>query len=155
MDVRPGTQVEIKVENCPDTDCVESISFVGDTVDPDSRTFGIEVLLDNPDRRMKPGMIATMQIILDQIDDALVIPQESVLRTENGYQVFVVEEEEGRDVARARAVELGPNREDRIVVDAGLAPGERVVTLGQLKLGDGDLVNIVNGSDGSAAGDLR
>ncbi len=155
MDVRPGTQVEINVDNCPDADCVESISFVGDTVDPESRTFTIEILLDNPGRQMKPGMIASMQIIINQIDDAVVVPQESVLRTENGYQVFVIEKVEGRDVAQARGVELGPNREDRVVIESGLASGELVVTLGQLKLGDGDLVNIVNGAGSEEGGDPR
>ncbi len=148
-DVEVGTLVEISIDNCPDADCTESIALVGDTVDPDSRTFTVEVHLPNPDRIMKPGMLANMNIQLQEISDALVVPQQAVLRSETGYQVFVVETVDGRDVANSRNVVLGPAREGRIVVTEGLAAGDRVVTVGQLKLGSGDLVSIVGGSGGS------
>ena len=149
QDVRAGTPVEVSIDNCPEADCMEVIAFVGDTVDPDSRTFDVEVHLANPNRMMKPGMIANMSIQLQEIAEAIVVPQQSVLRSENGYQVFVVESVDGRNLANSRDVVLGPAREDRVVVIEGLEAGDRVVIVGQLKLGSGDLVSIVNGNGGS------
>ena len=152
-DIDRGTQVEITIDNCPDANCTADITFVGNTVDPDSRTFAVEVILPNPDRIMKPGMIANMLILTERIEDAIVIPQEAVVRSEDGYQVFVVETEEGREVARVRSVDLGPARDDQVVITHGLTPGERVITVGQLKLGNGDPVRIVSNSNGLDRGE--
>lgn len=145
QDVRAGTPVEVSIDNYPEGDCTVDVTFVSDIVDPDSRTFDVEIHLANPDRMMKPGMIANMSIQLQKITDAIVVPQQSVLRSENGYQVFVVESVDGRDVANSRDVVLGPARENRVVVVEGLEAGDRVVIVGQLKLGSGDLVSIVDG----------
>ncbi len=144
--VRVGTRVELSFENCPEQGCVEEVIFVGDIIDPDNRTFLIEMRHDNPGRVLKPGMVATLTIKLQETPEALVIPREAVMRVESGYEIYVVEEVEGRLTARARAVTLGPSREDRIVVSEGLRAGDRVVTVGQLRLADGDLVRIVDGN---------
>ncbi|MFC1530493.1 efflux RND transporter periplasmic adaptor subunit [Gemmatimonadota bacterium] len=150
-DIVEGTPVEIAIDNCPDASCTTDISYVGDTVNPDSRTFAVEVILPNPDRIMKPGMIANMLILTERIEDAIIVPQEAVVRSEDGYQVFVVVTEEGRDVSRVRDVILGPAGDDRIVIAEGLAPGDRVVTIGQLKLGNGDLVSVVEPANGTGS----
>jgi RND family efflux transporter MFP subunit len=146
QDVQGGTPVEVAIDNCPQANCTADIAFVGDTVDPDSRTFTVEIHLPNPEKIMKPGMIANMSIQLEKISEALVVPQQAVLRSEDGYQVFVVENINGRETAISREIQLGPAREDRIVVTEGLTAGERVVIVGQLKLGSGDLVSIVDGN---------
>jgi len=148
-DIRAGTPVEVTIDNNPEADCTEGIAFVGNTVDPDSRTFDVEIHLANPNRMMKPGAIANMSIQLQEITDAIVVPQQSVQRSENGYQVFVVESVDGRDAAISRDVVLGPAREDRVVVAEGLEAGDKVVIVGQLKLGSGDLVSIVDGNGSS------
>ncbi len=149
QNIRAGTPVEVSIDNYPEGDCTADVTFVSDTVDPDSRTFDVEVHLANPNRMMKPGIIANMSIQLQEITDAIVVPQQTVLRSENGYQVFVVESVDGRDVANSRDVVLGPAREDRVVIVEGLEAGDRIVIVGQLKLGSGDLVSIVDGSGGS------
>ncbi len=147
-DIVTGTEVEITIDNCPDADCTAEISYVGDTVNPDSRTFSVEVVLPNPDRIMKPGMIANMVILTERIEDAIIVPQEAVVRSEDGYQVFVVVSEEEREISRVRDVILGPAGSDRIVIADGLAAGDQVVTVGQLKLGNGDLVSVVEPASG-------
>jgi len=143
MDIRVGTTVEMMMDTCPEQPCIHEIDFVGDTVDSDSRTFRVELRIPNPNRVLKPGMIANMRIIRDQIDEAIVVPQEAVVRIEAGYQVFVVSEQEGRATAEARPVQLGPGRANQVVILDGLQPGERIVTVGQLKITDGDLLNVV------------
>ncbi len=150
-DIVEGTPVEITIDNCPEAGCTTDITYVGDTVNPDSRTFSVEVILPNPDRIMKPGMIANMLILTERIEDALIVPQEAVVRSEDGYQVFVVVSEEGRDVSRVRDVILGPAGNDQVVIAGGLAAGDRVVTVGQLKLGNGDLVSVVDAVNGTGS----
>jgi RND family efflux transporter MFP subunit len=148
-EIRAGTPVEILLDPYPDRTFAGRIDFVGDAVDEDSRTIPVEVQLDNPGGLMKAGMIASLLIVRSQFKDALVVPQEAVLRTEDGYQVFVVVQEDSLTVARSRMVELGPSQDDRVVIISGLKPGEQVVTVGQLKLGNGDVLNVVGSRGGS------
>lgn len=123
------------------------ISFVGIAVDRKSRTFPIEIVMDNPEGEVKPYMIANVRVMMHRIDDAIVIPREVLLRTEDGQQVFVVGEGEGGDVAVARDVTLGVTSENEVVVTSGLEAGDRLVVRGHQMVDPGDRVRIVGGED--------
>ncbi len=141
--VQPGGSARITLEVIPDRPFTGVISYVGGAVDPDNRTFPIEVLMDNPDLVVKPQMIASVEIATERRPDALVIPQNAVIRTEDGYQVFVAVEEDGQLFARPRAVRLGPSYADRTVIDSGIRAGERVIVRGQQLVEAGDRIRIV------------
>ena len=121
------------------------IRYVGEAIDPGSRTFPIEILMDNPDGAVKPQMIANVRVATDRLEAVVVVPQEVILRTELGYQVFVVGERDGSPVAEARPVVLGPSFENRAVVESGLEPGDLLVTKGHQLVDPGDHVQIVDG----------
>jgi membrane fusion protein (multidrug efflux system) len=144
LSVRTGDAVRIAFDVLPGEAFTGRIRYVGATVDPVNRTVPIEVVLDNPGGRIKPRMIAGVEVARARLEDVVVVPQQVVQRTEDGYEVFVVTEEDGRTVARRRAVTVGPSAENRIVITAGLAPGERLITLGHQLVDDGGRVRIVN-----------
>lgn len=123
------------------------ISFVGIAVDRQSRTFPIEIVMDNPDGEVKPYMIANVRVMMRRIDDAIVIPREVLLRTEDGQQVIVVGQGEGGDVAVARDVTLGATSENEVVVTSGLEAGDRLVVRGHQLVDPGDRVRIVGEED--------
>ena len=123
------------------------ISFVGTAVDRKSRTFPIEIVMANPDDEVKPYMIANVRVLMQRIDDALVVPREVVLRTEDGQQVMVAGPGEGGEVAMARDVALGASTENEVVVTGGLEAGDRVIVRGQQMVDPGDRVRIVGGGD--------
>jgi RND family efflux transporter MFP subunit len=127
------------------------INYIGARVDSVNRTVPIEVLLDNPAGQIKAGMVANVRVARGQLVNAVVVPQQVVLRTEDGYEAFVVVEQDGRPVARSRPVSLGPSYGDRVVVRDGLMPGDRLVVVGQHQVNDGGLVRIVNRPDSTAA----
>jgi RND family efflux transporter MFP subunit len=145
-----GEPVQVTFDAMPGQEFSGRIGFVGARVDPDNRTVPIEVLLDNPVGRIKVGMVANVRVARARLADVVVVPQQVVLRTEDGYQAFVVVEENGQAVARARAVTLGPSYGDRVVVRDGLALGERLVVVGQHQVNDGGPVRIVNRPDSAA-----
>ncbi|MGI9038587.1 MAG: efflux RND transporter periplasmic adaptor subunit [Gemmatimonadota bacterium] len=126
------------------------IAFVGTAVDRQSRTFPIEIVMDNPEGLVKPYMIANVRIVTRRIEDALVVPREVLLRTELGQQAMVVESREGGDVAVARAVALGPSNENEVVVTEGLQAGDRLIVKGQQMVAPGDRVREVGGRDAEA-----
>jgi len=125
-----------------------TIEYVGAAVDPRNRTFPIEILLANPEGRLKPQMVANIRVATERLEDVIVVPQEAVLRTENGHQVFVVAEGPEGTVAEARSVELGPGFENEVVVVAGLEAGDRLIVTGHQMVDGGDRVREVSGGSG-------
>lgn len=144
-DIAAGDSVDVSFKVLDGEPKRGVLTFVGATVDPDSRTFPVEVAVPNPDRVIKPEMVAEVRLVRKRIPDALVVPQDAVIRVEDGFAVYVVEEGEAGPVARRRRVTLGPREDDRVVVEEGLAAGDRVVTVGQQQVGDGDRVQVVSG----------
>ena len=123
------------------------IGFVGSRVDPASRTFPIEIVLHNPNRVIKPHMVANVRVTRERLENVIVIPQQVVLRSADGYKVFVVEDRDGRPVSMARTVTLGASSGNQVVIESGLEEGERLVTLGHQLVDDGSRVRIVNASE--------
>lgn len=142
--VQPGDWADITFDVLPQETFRGRIRYMGASVDLINRTVPIEVLLDNPGGRVKPRMIATVQVARERLTGVVVVPQQVVIRTEDGYEVFAVEENDGRPVARRRAVVVGPSADNRVVIEDGLAPGDVLITLGQQLVDDGSRVRIVN-----------
>lgn len=142
--VEPGDSAWINLDVMPDRTFVGAITFVGTSVDERSRTIPIEVLLDNSDGVAKPRMVANVRIERERFDSAVVVPQDVVVRTEDGYQVFVVGRREGAQVAEPREVKLGPSYGNRVVIADGLYVGDPLITLGHRLVEAGSLVRVVN-----------
>jgi RND family efflux transporter MFP subunit len=142
-----GEPVIVTFDALPDREFEGRINYVGARVDSVNRTVPIEVELDNPGGRIKAGMVANVRVARAQLLNVVVVPQQVVLRTEGGYEAFVVVDEGGRLVAQSRAVVLGPSYGDRVVVRDGLTPGDRLVVVGQHQVNDGSVVRLVNRPD--------
>jgi len=141
--VSVGEQARITFDVLPGREFEGKIAFAGATVDPGNRTFPIEILMDNPDGAVKPRMIANVRVATETLEDVIVVPQEVIIRTELGYQVFVIGERDGTPVAEAREIRTGPSFENRVVVESGLAAGDRLVTKGHQLVDAGDRVQVV------------
>jgi RND family efflux transporter MFP subunit len=143
-DLRSGARARLTFDVFPGRQFEGRVSFVGSTVNTENRTFPVEIALENPGRVIKPHMVANVQVERARLQDVVVVDQDVVMRTENGYQVFVIVERDGVPVAQARPVVLGPSNENYVVVREGLATGDRVVTAGQRLVDHGSRVRIVN-----------
>ena len=147
-DIERGSDVTVEVEALGGRVYTGAIDFVGSAVDGDNRTFRIEVDVPNPGMGIKPGMVADVKIARRTLDSALVVPRNAVLRRETGYVVFVAEPTgEGTYRAAARPVVPGATRDDSVVIDEGLEPGDRVVVIGQQTLAHGDVLRITDQTD--------
>lgn len=143
-DVRAGAEVEITFDVLPGQTFVGPIRYVGSTVNAQNRTFPIEVVIRNPERLFKPQMVANVSVARRELADAIVVPQDALVRVERGYVAFVVTEREGAEVAEVRRLELGPTRRNQVVVETGLESGDRLIVVGQKSVADGDRVNVVS-----------
>jgi membrane fusion protein (multidrug efflux system) len=138
-DIRPGARAGVEIDALEGQQFSGTVHYVGVAVDPSNRTFPIEFQLPNPGRAVKPEMVANIEVVRRVIADALVVPQEALVRVEEGYVVFVVED----DHAVARPVTIGPSQRNQAVVTSGLKAGDRLVVVGQKQLAAGDRVRIV------------
>lgn len=143
--VHEGETAVITFDVLPGQSFEGRISYVGAAVDPRSRTFPIEIVMENPDGLVKPQMIANVQVATERLADVVVVPRDVLIRTEDGYQAFVVSGTAGEEVAEARSVALGASFENRVVVTEGLVRGDRLVVRGQQLVDPGDRVEIVDG----------
>jgi RND family efflux transporter MFP subunit len=149
--VARGDRVTVTFDVLPGQAFEGRIGYVGATVDAVNRTVPIEAVMENPGGRIKARMVANVQLARSRLADVIVVPQQVVLRTEDGYEVFVVVDEGGRPTARSRRVTLGPSHGNRVVVVDGLALGDRLITLGQQLVDDGSRVRVVGGAPGDTA----
>jgi membrane fusion protein, multidrug efflux system len=142
-DVRVGEEATVEFPALNGQPHTARIRYVGSTVDPQNRTFRIEVEIANPNRLIKPQMVANMAVTRQAVSEAIVVPQDALVRVANGYVVYVLAERNGATVAEARGVTLGPARRNRVVVEQGVMVGEQLIVVGHRSVADGDRVNVV------------
>jgi membrane fusion protein (multidrug efflux system) len=141
-DVRVGASART-VFDVLDISSEGTISYVGATVNAQNRTFLVELEMANPEGMIKPQMVANVGLVRQTVEHAVVVPQEALVRVEDGYVVFVVEGEGDAAMVLSRAVELGPSQRNEVVIEAGLTPGEQLIVVGQQQVTAGDRVRIV------------
>jgi RND family efflux transporter MFP subunit len=122
--VREGGQAHIEVAAYPGEHVMGRVSFVYPTVDVESRTNRVRVTVPNRERRLKPGMFATVYFDAVVGNDLLVVPTEAVVVTGERNVVFV---RDAQGMLTPRDVVLGTRAGDRVAVLAGLSEGETIV----------------------------
>ena len=144
LQVGVGTHVRVEA---PGGSAVEGVvRTVSPGLDAQSRTGTVYVDLPDPGP-LRAGMFAQGRLALGRAQ-ALLVPEESVVRRDGRAYVFVVGEG-GR--VRERGVVAGATHGDLLEVREGLAQGDRVVARGAGFLGDGDLVRVVDSPEAADA----
>ncbi len=129
-DVRLEQHVEINVPAIGGADFDGVIIFVSDTVNRLTRTVMTRVMVENPDRKLKPDMLANMHIT-DTQHKTLVVPEAAIVRELNQDYVFVaISDNQFQRVP----VELGPEVADYRPVLNGLSIDQRIVMTGAFHL---------------------
>ncbi|MFV1979585.1 MAG: efflux RND transporter periplasmic adaptor subunit [Rhodothermia bacterium] len=141
-DIAEGARVTVRL-SAIGVEGEATLSFVGRVVNPQSRTFPVEIDIKNDSGLLKPEMVADVSIERRTIEDAIVIPQNALVHDDLGSGVFVVEEADGDLIAKRRNVEVGPSFGGQTVIESGLQSGDQVVVVGQSTLTDGNLVEVV------------
>ena len=116
------------------------VDFADPQVDPETGTFSVRAEMANPDRILLPGQITKVRLLLDVREDATVVPTKSVVIEKGGAYVFVIRPD---SIAERRMIELGPEVDNRVIVERGVVPGEKIVVEAFHKLTHGDKVDPV------------
>jgi RND family efflux transporter MFP subunit len=137
--MQPGQLVALTTEAFPDEIFTGRIVRIAPVFQTATRQARIEMTVDNPRHRLKPGMFIQASIELAREEDALIVPEKALTEREDRTGVFVVSHD-GQSVAW-REVTVGIRDGDRVQVQgAGLAG--RVVIIGQQLIKDGAAITI-------------
>lgn len=136
--VSPGTAVEVTVGAIKHQ--VEGkVEVILPTAHDVSRTFTMRVRIDNPEGRILVGMAAHLSIEAYEHKQVVVTPFDTVIESDDGRSVFVLED----GLARKREVKLGASEGDRVMLAEGVKEGDELIVVGHRDLIDGQAVHVV------------
>ncbi|WP_207458314.1 efflux RND transporter periplasmic adaptor subunit [Azospirillum sp. SYSU D00513] len=138
--VRPGQPLAVTVDAFPGRSFKGEVYAIDPMVDVNGRAVMIRARVDNPEGNLRPGLFARVQLTLKVEQDAVTVPEQAVFAF--GKKQFVYKVVDGR--AAQVGVTLGERRDAEVEIVEGLARGDVVVTAGQMKIGDGAPVMVVN-----------
>ena len=143
--IRKGMAAIVTVARFPGKAFRGPVTRISPTIDLQTRTARVKVVLQNKDHRLMPGMLAQVNLEVERRDDVVVVPYKSLI-IEMGaggkavHRIYVVG---SGQKATGRKVELGIVDAAKVQVVKGLVPGDSLVTSGQHMLRDGRKVEVV------------
>jgi membrane fusion protein (multidrug efflux system) len=140
--IRPGQTIVAKSAAFPDRAFAGTVATVDSRVDPVTRAVTVRAHVPNPDAALKPGMLLTVEL-RKPARPALVIPELAL--TQVGTDAFVYRVKPDATVEQVK-VATGARRLGEVEVTDGLAPGDRIVVEGTVKLRPGARVAAVERS---------
>lgn len=137
--VKVGQTVKVAVDAFGGRSFDGTVYAIDPLVDVNGRALAIRARVPNPDGSLRPGLFARVSLTLTTVPDAVLIPEQAIVAF--GKDQFVFKVVDGK-VAQTR-VTLGERRNAEVEISKGLAPGDMVVTAGQLKIRDGVPVTVL------------
>jgi len=124
------------------------ITGIDPRVDQGTRNIMVRASFDNPEGKLLSGMFASLEVVLDNEIDALVLPSTSVVYSAYGEYVYKIalegDDKKAETVVKQIFVQTGDRIGDYVAILSGLEEGDEVVTVGQMKLRNGIPVQIDN-----------
>jgi membrane fusion protein (multidrug efflux system) len=138
--VKPGTRVAVSTDAYPGEMFSGAVLAIDPNLDPAARAVSIRAEIENRDGRLKPGLFIEVDIEAGKIENAITLPEESLVA--RGDKVFVYELKD--DKAELVPVVTGVRESGKVQIVSGIESGAIVVTDGQMKLRPGATAKIVD-----------
>jgi multidrug efflux system membrane fusion protein len=136
--MRAGTLIaEVHLPDSADDAIPGRLTFVDNSVQTETGQVTLRATLPNPDHRFWPGRFVNVRLLLGRVQGAVLVPASAPQMSANGSYIYVIKPD---STAEQRPVSLGQRQGDLIVVEKGVAAGEKVVTNGQLGVTPGGKV---------------
>ena len=126
-------------ENIPEKIYNGTLKFIDTRINVETRTIKVYTLINNDDLSLKPGLLMKVNLFLEEIPNAILIPEEALLSINKEHYVYIV----NKNVAEIRKVDIGIRNNAMIEIKQGLKQGDLIVYMGQEKLKDKSQIKIV------------
>ncbi|PZF75452.1 efflux transporter periplasmic adaptor subunit [Aestuariivirga litoralis] len=151
--IKEGQTVNVSLNAYPDQSFTGKIVTTDARLSDTNRMIMVRAEIDNPDKKLVPGMYANVLVDVGEPEKVVTVPQTAVTYSLYGDNIFVVnatkvKDKDGKDVdelvVERRFVKAGPVRDGRVSIISGIKDGDKVVTAGQNKIDQGSKVKIDN-----------
>jgi cobalt-zinc-cadmium efflux system membrane fusion protein len=132
-EVRVGQSVSITTSAWPDRNFSGRVARIAPSVSATSRTLTVEAEIENSGGALKPGQFATVRILQERAEPAVLVPARAVATESGVSRVYVIK----NGHAEQRLVQTGQTEGDLIEIRTGLAADEQVATSNLEQLSDG------------------
>ncbi|MBQ7823915.1 MAG: efflux RND transporter periplasmic adaptor subunit [Bacteroidaceae bacterium] len=137
--VKEGMDVDVKLDVYGDEQFKGKVSLLYPTIDPQTRTFTVEVKIPNADKRVRPGMFARVVLNFGTLDH-VVVPDRAVIKQSGSGDRYIYVYNDGK--VSYNKVQLGRRMDDKYEVISGVKDRDKVVVSGQNKLTNGAEVEV-------------
>jgi RND family efflux transporter MFP subunit len=137
--IKPGKIVKITLDALPNQPLKGVMKTIGLEADITSRSFPAEVIVDNSNRKLLPGMMTRAETIALSLSAQIMVPSHAVLEREYGKVVFIVK----NGKAIERKVSLGTSIENKVQILSGLKTGDRLIVSSQQFIANNEAINII------------
>jgi len=138
--LRVGLKTQLMIDAMERTELKGRIKRISPVIDPETGTVKVTVEVNDPSRKLRPGMFARIKIIYDVHANSILLPKDAVMSEDRESAVFVVRD----SLAIRQSIRIGYINTSYVEVLEGLVPGDTVVTTGKGSLKDSTRVDIVS-----------
>jgi membrane fusion protein (multidrug efflux system) len=139
--IKLNQKAAISVGAYPDEEFSGKITLISPTINPMTRTASVEIIIPNPNHRLKPGMFAKVDIIIREKADAILIPTYAVLEQSEVHKVFIL----ANGKATSEVVQLGADQGELVEAVSGVNVGDSLVVAGHHRISSGETVRVIQG----------
>ncbi|GEO21543.1 MexH family multidrug efflux RND transporter periplasmic adaptor subunit [Cyclobacterium qasimii] len=136
-DIKAGSVIYFR-SNVGISEAEGKVYAIEPNIDAATRTLKIRAKSANNEKKFLPGMFVRVRLVLKEVEDAILVPSESVIPELEGYKVFISND----GIVESRKVVIGQRTDTRVQLLDGVKPGELVLTTGVLQARDGMPVEV-------------
>ncbi|MFT6333954.1 MAG: RND family efflux transporter MFP subunit [Halioglobus sp.] len=142
--IKRGDKIEVSIPAI-NQEMTKSVTLLGRTIDPNNRTFKVEVASDSKKGTIKPNLLAAMKFNDYSKKEAITVPLEIVQQEVSGKKfVYTTSKKDGKDIAKKSYVTTGEGYEGDIIIEEGLSAGDQIIIDGARSISNGDPIKILN-----------
>ena len=142
--VNKNEEVILRFPSYPDFEERHKLHRVSNYINPENRTFRVQLKINNPDEMFKPNMTTIIGLRTFSTEEALVVPSFLIKQDLQGQFIYLAKEENGDYIAHKTYVKRGFDGEGRTLIESGIKKGDKVIVNGHNQVSDGALIQIRN-----------
>ena len=142
--VRERDTVILRFPFIQDYEARVPVHRLGNIINPDNRTFRLQLRISNPGERIKPNMVARLSVRSFSLKEVIIVPSILIKQDVQGHFLYMAREQNGEWYAETVYIERGEESEGKTVIESGISPGELLITDGHNRVGEGDRLRIVD-----------
>ncbi len=140
--IRQGDPVILRFPSYPGFEASVPINRIGNTINPENRTFRVQLQIDNQEERFKPNMMANISINILTMENVISIPSMLIKQDLQGHYVYVARQQNGDLLARKIYIERGADGEGITMINSGLQEGDQIINRGHNRVTDMSLIRM-------------